>query len=328
MVELALHISGMKDISFLEKIEDIFSGIPEQEEDITASDPLSDEFLPALPALKLFNIVLKPILGGSSGFERVYFGNEFCQHLIPAIEHIDKVKKIAKEKHLKFTLVTPYVTDSGMKNLLPLFSYLDECDENIEVVVNDYGVLYALSSRYRRLVPVLGRLMNKMERDPRFAMELPSGMTPGQLSVWQQTCLSQPHYKRILAEMGIKRFEFDIVPQGMKVDLSDGRFPASLYYPWTYTTTGRICETGSINLDNIEKFRLDIPCQKECQKYFACWVPVSESKNEYDARSARSCYIFKIGNAIFMLCEAPGEIIRNLFSQGFDRIVYGPGLPL
>ncbi|OQA90484.1 MAG: hypothetical protein BWY26_01417 [Elusimicrobia bacterium ADurb.Bin231] len=325
MVELALHIPGIRDITFLENVEGTLDGVYS---DIPL-DPSQDDFIPLPPVTRLFGIVLKPLLGKNLKFNRVYFGAEFCQCLIPSLEHLTRIKKLCEKKELKFTFVTPYVTDFGIKQLVPIFSYLNSCDENIEVVVNDYGILNLISRDYPRLLPILGRCMNKMERDPRFAKKLPAGMIPGQLRVWQETCLTLPYYKRILGEMGVKRFEFDIVPQGIKTDFSGSGFSASLYYPWTFVTTGRVCETGSLSLEDSKKFRLDVSCAKECREYFAYWVtPPCECNNKCETKSAKSSYIFQVGNTIFMLCEAPADVLRELFSRGFDRVVYEPGLPL
>ncbi|MFN3477211.1 MAG: hypothetical protein ACK4Z6_06630, partial [Candidatus Methylomirabilales bacterium] len=77
---------------------------------------------------------------GRIAFSRVYFGNEFCQHLIPTLAHLRAVYLAAVEKGFTFTLLTPYITDDGLEKLKPLLSFLSTREDLIEVVVNDWGV--------------------------------------------------------------------------------------------------------------------------------------------------------------------------------------------
>src|SRR5437867_3594050 len=64
----------------------------------------------------------------------------------------------------------PYVTDRGLARPRPLLeAAASERGEGTEVVVNDWGVLRLVRREFPGLRPVLGRLMNKMMRDPRVA---------------------------------------------------------------------------------------------------------------------------------------------------------------
>jgi len=296
--------------------------------------PVSGEsYMPGSKAInnvrKLFAEILSPLLEAGSRFIRMYFGVEFCQHLIPTLDELKSVLAIADEKKLDITLVTPYVTDEGLLSLSKLFEYLEKRTKKTEVVVNDFGVLKLLHDNYPHLKPIYGRLMNKMTRMPRFAKQLPQGIKPGQLKAYQRCSLLLPLYKKFLLSMGVERLEFDIVSQGIKMDFSNSQFRASFYYPWTYITTGRVCEIGAMNLSPEKKFDLEASCRRECQQYY---VHLFEEEcgctGNCEHKTAASKYIFQKGNTIFMLCEAPQPVIKNLFLQGFDRIVYEPCFPI
>ncbi len=109
-------------------------------------------------------------------FQRVYYGDEFCDRLIPSEKELKEVMAEVKEKGLSFTFVTPYVTEAGLNKLIKLFSVLPE---KTEVVVNDWGAFRVIKERFSGLVPVLGRLMIKLKRGPRiagFLDSLPKGV--------------------------------------------------------------------------------------------------------------------------------------------------------
>jgi len=259
----------------------------------------------------------------------MYFGVEFCQQLIPSLEDMKIAIDTALSRQLSFSLVTPYVTDKGIESLIKLFEYLEKNKLKTEVIINDFGVLKLLNDEYSTLRPVYGRLMNKMSRMPRFAKNMPQRILPGQLESYRQCSLTLPHYKKFLSDMRVERIEFDVVPQGLEVDLKTALLSASFYYPWTYITTGRVCEIGSMRIPPSDKFRLDKSCGKQCQNYY---VHLAKGICDYGdgcaQRDAFSEYIFQKGNTIFMLCEAPKSVLKNLFELGFNRVIYEPCSPI
>ena len=51
------------------------------------------------------------------GFDRVYYGAEFCEHLLPAEEELAKVIKKVADEGKALALVTPFATDFGIKRI-------------------------------------------------------------------------------------------------------------------------------------------------------------------------------------------------------------------
>ena len=59
-------------------------------------------------------------------FTRLYFGMEFCERLLPSPSQLKKALDFTQKNHLNFTLVTPYVTESGLNKVEKLITLLSE----------------------------------------------------------------------------------------------------------------------------------------------------------------------------------------------------------
>jgi len=248
-------------------------------------------------------------------YERLYFGNDFCQNLIPLEKELDLAIKSAEKKGQTFTLVTPYVTDDGLEKLKPLFRKLSEDKPEAEVVVNDWGVLRLLNREYGSMQPVLGRLLNKMKRGPRI-LNVIDKMPKSALSYFQKSNVTIPEYRKLLNRHRIKRIEFDNLLQGIELDLNytDTPLRGSLYAPYAYVTTTRLCLTNGC--DRIgEKDRIGIfPCRKECQKYTF----------KLTNKDMPVPMVLK-GNTQFFRND---NIPENLEPKGIDRVVWQPEIPI
>ena len=58
---------------------------------------------------------LKDLLASQEECDRLYFGHEFCQRLLPKAEELHRAAGHAEENGLAFTFMTPFVTNAGMK---------------------------------------------------------------------------------------------------------------------------------------------------------------------------------------------------------------------
>ena len=196
-----------------------------------------------------------------NGYSRVYFGNEFCEGLIPGTEEIKDMLDFTAGERLKLTFVTCYCTDRGIKKienafeLLSAYKDIDALDP--EVVFNDFGVLMAM--RRHRLKPVMGRLLTRQSRDPRirdFAKEYP-------LKKWmhlKEYAVADQYCEDFFKQQNIERIEIDNLLQGIHISARHGTGPkVSLYFPFGYVTTGRSCPlTGR---------EYPLSCQKPCLAY-------------------------------------------------------------
>lgn len=249
----------------------------------------------------------------SGKFSRIYFGNEFCERLLPTVEELKQLLDFALKNEMDFTFVTPYVTNKGIKSLIQLFAFLEQENPGCEVVFNDFGVLRVLLNKYGELKPIMGRLLNKMKRGPRL-MNLIEALPENTVKYFKGSSLDTEAFGKFLYEKKIKRVELDNVLQGIDLNVAKFGISASLYFPYAYVTTTRACLAIDCDVHGKEDAVGVFPCKKECQNYTFHLVskimPVS---------------LIRKGNTIFFKNE---KIPENLKEIGVDRIVQEPYIPL
>jgi len=245
----------------------------------------------------------------SDDYQRVYFGDEFCERLLPGTAELRQVMDHVRDRGLPLTLVTPYVTQEGLQHVERLIAVLPD---NTEVVINDWGVLRMLRSRFAGLVPVLGRLMTKIKRGPRIVNFL-DRLPQEALEHFRRTNLGVPEYQHFLRACGIGRVELDNPLQGL--DLSDvpGDLRLSLPIPFAYVTTTRFCLVANCDVPEKKGFIGVFPCHQECRRYtFYLHNPVMTT------------LLIRRGNTIFFKNTSIPQEIRD---SAIDRIVIAPEIP-
>lgn len=66
-----------------------------------------------------------------------------------------------------------------------------------------------------------------------------------------------------MEEKNIERAEIDNTIQGFRIK---SKMKLSLYYPWVYVSTTRLCLVNGI--DDLSRKKISIgPCKRECHKY-------------------------------------------------------------
>jgi hypothetical protein len=246
-------------------------------------------------------------------YARIYFGNEFCQRLVPSERELGRALAFARGKNLDFTLLTPYVTNQGIERLSPLLNLLEDEGKSCEVVFNDWGVLEIINREFTSLQPVMGRLLNKMKRGPRLMHFM--NMIPQDNVDYFRTCsLEVPAYQKFLATQRVRRAEIDNVLQGIDLKMNGSGMNLSLHVPYAYVTTTRLClSCRGEDPDQADRIAL-VPCGQECRKYtFTLTHPVL------------GVLLVRKGNTMFFRNE---KIPQGIESQGFDRIVHEPEVPL
>ncbi len=247
------------------------------------------------------------------GFPRLYFGHEFCQRLIPSAEDLEQALGFVSENKLAFTLVTPYVTDEGLRILEPLLRKVADRKPGSEVVFNDWGVMHFLTERYPGLEPVMGRLLNKMKRGPRF-MNLADILPQSTSACFQSCSLDAPLYRRFLLSRRVRRVELDNLLPGCTLDFNQSGISGSLYVPYAYVTTTRLCLAASCDVSGKEEEVGIFSCKKECQKYTFQLT-----------HSVMPLPLIRKGNTMFFKNEnVPGDMVE----RNIDRIVVEPEVPL
>lgn len=246
-------------------------------------------------------------------FNRLYFGMEFCERLLPSPSQLKKALDFVQENNAGFTLVTPYVTNSGLQKIEKLTTILMELKPDSEIVFNDWGVFHLLKEHHVPLTPVLGRLLNKMKRGPRI-VSIKEKIPPTSYEYFMTPNLSIPEISDFLTTNNINRVEFDNLLQGLNLNGMSNHLHRSLYLPFAYVTTTRFCLMATIH--HPEELKIGVlPCNKECQQYaFRLFNPVM------------TIPLIRKGNTIFFSNEQiPSELIRD---KKIDRIVVEPEIPL
>ena len=264
-------------------------------------------------------------LGYEGNIEGIYFGQETCENLIPSLKHLQEAVDFCRKNQYQFTLATPYVSIKGMDRLHKLFDFLNTAEIDAEVVVNDFGVLHLIDTKYENLTPVLGRLLHKLKRDPRFSL---SGfdianveirnlkkVEENQSEALKASALELPVYQEFLKEKGIERVGIDTLSQGLDTKtIKKWGFPVDLYWPWTYITSSRSCAIAAHTQPGRESHPTDEPCKFQCRKY------------EFTFRSDKKMLqaVFR-GNAVWMNTQS---LYDEYFRVGFDRLIYEPYIPV
>jgi hypothetical protein len=249
----------------------------------------------------------------------LYFGNEFCQNIIPAKQHINKAFQWALKNNIQFVFVLPYITNDKVKTADSLLHILNNKKRNIEIVFNDWGTL-SLILKYKNLQPVLGRLLTKQRKDPiaeniiqNTQNKIKIAVIDGKKTIikakkvpltlktyFQKSFLDVGHVIDFMTENNIKRYELDLLPWGIKIK-TDKKIKLSIYYPYVNITTTRYC--GAVNLKYTKI------CSKICKSQI---IEAGTNKLKYP-------YIIK-GNAVFY--KTSKDILDKTVNAGnIDRIV-------
>ncbi len=261
-------------------------------------------------------------------YQRIYWGVEFCQNLIPNLADTEKILNFVKQNNLRVTLVTPFVTEQGLKRLKKIFSWLKKQNvKNLEIAVNDWGVLEYLHDGFNKYFElVLGRLLVRQQRDPAIKKvlekQLPFAVKgkDGKINIIvhqppakkyrkgiKASYINSPLLQDFLSKFGIRRVELNNLIQGLNLD--GIKFKKSLYTPYVNISTTRFCPMET----KFQKiYRINV-CRRECQRY-------------YDILRSRAVpkIIYKRGNTTFY--KNPVNI-KKVVENGIDRIVFQPELP-
>ncbi|MFC1482220.1 hypothetical protein ACFL51_00280 [Myxococcota bacterium] len=203
----------------------------------------------------------------SCGVDRVYFGAETCERMLPDTQQLRAALCVAESNERAFTFVTPFLTDGGLDRVLGL---LPDLPPNTEVVCNDWGTLLAV--RERSLTPVLGRLLNRVLRG--FENEArPPGFWRSHRTL-TRTNLDQHRTIELLREYGVTRVELDRVPQGYTFDLPDD-IACSAYSPFVFVAAGRKCIYMQ-QANSRDRMRGNSPCDLACKRLVA-WTKMEDS---------------------------------------------------
>ncbi len=242
---------------------------------------------------------------------RIYFGGEFCERLLPDKKTLLRVLSLVDKNRLNFSLITPVVSDQALGRLEQLFSILPE---GSEVIVNDWGTLRLLRRSYPKLIPVIGRQLCKMIKDPR----LPSAQW---LKLYPHGIQSGPFHK-LLAQFEIERIEMDVPPFAELQDFNSPLHELSVHLPFGFSLKGRMCKMGALQLEPPRKFGPGHGCNKECLQfsskiYRKCSTDKASSNSSLARENeAADLNAFQQGNTMFY---RHSPVMTKVLAQALSR---------
>ncbi|AET68386.1 hypothetical protein Desor_2856 [Desulfosporosinus orientis DSM 765] len=258
---------------------------------------------------------------GTVRFTRLYYGQEFCEKAISGKEDMKRAFNISEEEGLSFSYVTPYVTETGLTKLKIRLDKLAAEKPDSEVVINDWGVLDWLNDQQLTLTPVLGRLMNKILRDPRMPNKSINTVNSQTADCLRTSFLTGVGMKNLLDQYHVRRIELDHPPQGLDPKLSDWGYQSSLYLPYGVVTTGRICLMQSWGLEDKDRFKAAMVCDQKCGRY---WLEMSDPSGK--VKNTANWKLMQKGNTIFYRQSRKFAVkaLEQAVSYGISRIVFQP----
>ncbi len=256
---------------------------------------------------------IKHITYLTDDFTRLYFGQEFCERLLPNETELEEAIRCAAAKKLHFTFVTPYVSGQGLDRLEKLLRLVAQNIAGAEVVFNDWGVFQLMREEYSDSILVMGRLLNKMKRGPRI-MNIIDKVPQTTRDYYRKSHYDVAAVQSFLEDHGIYRVEFDNLLQGTDFSGVDPQIQRSLYIPFAFVSTTRFCLSANCENAHMSNYVGIVNCNRECQYYtFNLDNPVM------------GIPLIRKGNTVFFLNETIPDGIKK---GAVDRIVVQPEIPL
>jgi len=240
----------------------------------------------------------------------LYFGSEFCEDRLPALDEALAFCELAHDRGWEATLLTPLVSPAGLCAVGDLLAALAGRDCAPAVVFNDWGVLRLLRERHPSLPRRAGRLVNRSLRDPRAYGERAGDARAGNAI---HDTSRHARLRGFLREFGVTAVETDADLEGGYLgDGPDGdgaRLDRALHLPFTFAASGRGCPLKAALYPEGGGFAKAFadPCPAPCR---GKPLPVY--------RSDTALPHWRAGNTLFY--ELPHDVARTWLPHT-DRIV-------
>jgi hypothetical protein len=172
---------------------------------------------------------------------------------------------------------------------------------------------------------VQGRLLNKSLRDPRVTTMYASAPSPAAaVSALKRSNLDCESYTSFLSRLGVSAVEMDNLPQGADMSFAGSGMKISVYLPFGFISTSRICMAAGLHYRKPDKFQPGAPCRHECQSHL---LEYAYTNSPFGARDQK---FYLKGNSYFYAHTE--EMMRALFEQTCSgriaRMVFQPRLPM
>lgn len=239
---------------------------------------------------------------------RLYIGNEFCHNLFPKEELLFHMLQKAIKENLEVTLCFTYLRECYIeKNRLILEKVYQYCRDNnkeIEIVINDWGSLKIIEDKKDYFTPVLGVLLNKRKKDPRYIYK--KGYKENKETMGYNS-LNSSMFNKFLKGYGIERYEYESC--GYKINIPKGKH--SLQMPFYVTNTSQYCPLNAVCKSGQRgRQKLIKTCEKYCTDYVFMYPKHLKMIGKYNSLFAFDDTILKDISKL-----------EKYINKGIDRIV-------
>lgn len=235
-----------------------------------------------------------------AGYQRLYFGAEFCSWAMPAQRQVEAALAAAHAAALGFTLLTPVLREETLVELRTLFNSLQgQLQPGDEVVISDFGALELTRELLPQVDIVLGRALSGQKRGPRIEQ---LGLSVEAQQYFRQGSWYSAEAVALLQEQGIVRVELDNLLQGLD-PLPEG-LRGSLHTPYAMVTSSRNCPFHGDKSGQ--------RCAGGCGEVFQLQTPQTPHP------------LLQAGNSQFIELR---QVPTDLASLGIDRLVEHAQLP-
>lgn len=255
----------------------------------------------------------------SEPLKRIYIGNCFCSNLFPKESILFPILQKAKAENLQITLVFPCMPQHKVEEtkelIRKLYQWCNTEKETIEIEINDWGMLELLKQRGDCMVPILGRLLNKIRKDPRrkyleniYKHGENAFSADSRGKFLEKNALSASFYRDYLEKAyGIRRYEWEA--GGAGIDVPEGEH--SLHIPYFQTNTSQYCPLYAACVEG-DRGKQQVPekCPGFCKEWAFLYPEHLQMVGKY--------------NSLFGYDEkslGDMEYLADFLKRGFDRIV-------
>ncbi len=203
---------------------------------------------------------------------RIYFGDAFCQKLIPNKKVLLETYKKVINEGLSFTLNTPFLNDDNINIELKNIEYLCNYNKNFEIIVNDYGLFYEIRKNFPDIKLSLGRLLTKQKTDPNiikndkkitsndYIKKSLSNILSKNKNIYKHfkaSVINDKIYQEYLLKNNVNRFEIEYLVWDMDLSFNK-KFKITIYYPYAHITTTRNCGISNMTYTKCNNTCIDI----------------------------------------------------------------------
>lgn len=240
---------------------------------------------------------------------RLYIGNEFCHNLFPEENQLIEMLQKAINDKVEITLCFTYLRENYIeKNKNIIEKVYELCVKNsktIEIVINDWGMLDLIKDKKDYLKPILGVLINKRKKDPRYIYK--KGYFESKKTLGKNS-LNSELFAKFLKEYGIYRYEYENC--GYKIDIAKGKH--SLQVPFYLTNLSQYCPLNAVCKNgNRARQELVEHCTKYCMDYVFLYPKHLKMVGRYNSLFAFDDVVLK-----------NEKLLKDYINEGIDRIVF------